>query len=127
MKHPILGRLAPDPVGKMLATNYLRFEAADGVNGLCKIACSRLDILAIHSRMERRGHVRALIERCKESFGTICVWEIWNKNFEQALMRWGFTPEIDITDLGEAIHGLRWDKSAPSFSPSEKTGIKSLS
>lgn len=110
---PVLGPVEPDPIGLILGTGYMRFEAPCGVDGLAKtdaIEGGRIDILAVHARTPGKGQFREFIQQCKQHYGTICVWEDWNPAIGPALQRYGFTPETEIQGNGEAVNGWRWDR-----------------
>ena len=105
--------LGLDQIGIMLGFGekaYRRFTTKEGVGGLAKWKDGRLDILAIHTDDEGKGHLRDFIARSKQEFDTICIWEIWNANLAAALKRYGFEDETEIQGDGETLTGMRWDK-----------------
>ena len=106
----VLGVIAPDPIGKQLGTGYERFSSSCGIDGLAKVNGYRLDVLAVINPTGRPGRFRLFITLCKVEFDTICIWNITNPIVAGALTRYGFTAEVEITNLGEAIEGMRWDK-----------------
>lgn len=104
----------PDPVSLALGMGeqaFHRFSSPIGVRGLAKWKGGRLDILAIESAVPGAGQFRKFISLCKDSFQTICIWQIWNESLHAALLRYGFTPQTEISGDGEVINGLRWDKA----------------
>ena len=106
----LLGHTIPDPVGVFLGTRYLRFESPIGLQGLARPTGERLDVLAVYSGRSRSGRLRAFIAAAKLEYRTICVWHIDNPIVHDALLRYGFTPEVQIDEFGEVLKGLRWDK-----------------
>lgn len=110
MSKSVLGKVSPDMAGMMLQTGYNRFSSPVGIDGLAKVNGDRLDILAVHAATPGFGQFREFMKLCKKQFNTICIWEIWNPSLEAALLRYGFTPQTEITGWGETVHGLRWDK-----------------
>lgn len=105
--------LGLDPIGLMLGFGEMafhRFETDAGVGGLLKLSGGRLDILAIHSDNQGRGHVRDFISACQKEYAVICFWHVDNVSLKAALLRYNFKPEMEIQGDGEAVDGLRWDK-----------------
>jgi hypothetical protein len=102
-----------DPIGLMLGFGeqaYHRFTTPLGVKGLARWTDDRLDILAVESEVEGTGRFRYFISQSKLVFHTICLWEVWNPLLEQALVRYGFSPETEVLGDGEVVHGMRWDQ-----------------
>jgi hypothetical protein len=110
--HPLLGRWEPDPIGQILETGYNRFQSTSRIGGLAKWTDERLDLLAVHAFTPGAGQFRGFIEKAKEQFTTICVWQVGNVTLDAALRRYGFTPETEIDGRGEALTGFRWDRKA---------------
>lgn len=105
--------LGLDPIGLYLGFGekaYHRFVTDSGIGGLAKWANGRLDILAVHSDVVGQGRFREFIAHCKDSFDTICIWEVWNESLKQALARYGFSEQTEIQGDGEVCTGMRWDK-----------------
>jgi len=105
----VIVKTSLDPIGQMLGTGYARFEGINGVSGLFKAhRPHRLDLLAIVSEDPGKGNFRDFISQTKMEFNTICVWFIENESLYEALLRYGFTPEIEVGAMGDALDGLRW-------------------
>lgn len=98
-----------DAIGKILGTGYNRFSTDHGIKGLAKVNHTRLDLLAIVASRPGTGQFRDFIEDAKKHFDEIVVWEVWNKNLEATLLRYGFGKEVD-TDCGEVLPVLVWRK-----------------
>ena len=101
-----LGIVTADPMGEVLGTGYKRFESPFGVNGLAKESSERVDILALVSDEEGKGHFRAFIARCLAIHHTVCVWEVWNPILGAALRRYGFRPAWETDRFGDVLSGL---------------------
>lgn len=106
-------KLEPDVGGRFLGVpdEYQRFVARNGLMGLAKVHGARLDLLAVFNPTGTSGVFRAFIDQAKLEFSTICVWEIFNPILHDALLRYGFTSEIEIAFDGVPLHGLRWDRT----------------
>lgn len=104
-----------DPIGLAIGVPnpYHRFRTDTGVGGLAKWKWGgdRLDILAVHSETAGRGQFRDFIAWSKTQFKTICIWYIAEPWLEKVLDRYGFVPETDISEDGEVMEGMRWDKN----------------
>lgn len=113
MSKSIFKTWSDDPVGKILGTGYRQFISNFGVDGLAKESGDRLDILAVYSHQIGKGNFRRFIAACQSEYRIIGVWAIGNPIIEQALGRYGFTPEIEIASTStEKMEGMRWDKKA---------------
>lgn len=111
-KHPVLGSLKEDEMGKILNTGYVQFESPSGIFGLCKFTDERLDLLVVIAHKPESGQFKRFVTLTKKTFKTICVWEIWNETLKAALDRYEFKPETELQGDGEVLHGMRWDKEA---------------
>lgn len=114
---PVLGSVQPDPIGSILGTGFQCFRSPLGPEGLAKWTPSRLEILAVHSSLPGRGQFRDFIAAAQRHWPTICIWEVWNPILQDALPRYGFTPETDLQPNGETVSGWRWDKPRPGPRP----------
>lgn len=94
----------------MLGTRMLRFVSPTGLEGLARPNDKRLDVLAVINRTDRRGVFREFIAKAKLEYETICVWAIHNPAIHYALLRYGFTPDVEIDQFGDTQKLLRWDK-----------------
>lgn len=106
----LLGTWEPDPFGQILGTGYYRFRSPCGIDGLAKMNGGRFDILAVHAAHPGTGQFRRWIKKVMERFTTVCVWQIENAALEAALLRYGFTPEVEVDRSGETLSGMRWDR-----------------
>lgn len=106
----LLGVVAPDQIGQILGTGYMRFQSPNGLGGLAKWTDERLDLLAVCALAEGRGQFRDFIAAAKLKYQTVCVWEDWNPIVGAALARYGFKRETEVQGDGEIITGWRWDK-----------------
>lgn len=108
----ILGSTKPDPIGEILGTGYQQFSSHLGIDGLAKEPePGVLHLLAVVSRNQGAGQLREFIAALKPVYRTICVWHIENPALYDALVRYKFTPEVDVDQFGDALKGLRWDKN----------------
>jgi hypothetical protein len=108
----VLGPLKPDPIGAALGTGYLRFRSPLGVNGLCRIAGKRLEILAVDSNHPGCGHFAEFIRQAKKEFDTICVWYVTSQILRDCLPRYKFRPWNErqlCRGEWESLEGYRWD------------------
>ena len=106
----VLGKTIPDPVGVMLDTRFERFVSPTGIEGLARATGDRLDVLAVRNPTDERGRFRAFIDAAKLEYKTICVLAIANPIVHEALLRYGFTPDVEIDQFGDTQELLRWDK-----------------
>lgn len=106
----VLGVTAPDPAGLILETRFLRFVSPTGIEGLARATGDRLDVLAVVNPTGLRGRFRAFIDAAKLEYRTVCVWAIENPIVDQALRRYGFTPDVEIDQFGVTQKLLRWDR-----------------
>jgi len=106
----VLGTTCPDPVSAMLGTQMNRFTSPTGIEGLARVTGDRLDILAVINPTEKRGRFREFISAAKLEYRTICVMIIENPVVHAALLRYGFTPDVEIDQFGDTQQLLRWDK-----------------
>lgn len=107
----VLGKTAPDPIGVALGTGYSKFQSPLGLDGLYKIKEGSLHLLAVVATQPGTGQFRKFIEQAKTEFPAICIWEVHPESVLNAtLPRYKFVPALDI-QIGEFIHGFRWDKS----------------
>jgi hypothetical protein len=100
----------PDPVGEILGTGYNRFRSICGIHGLAKEEGHRIDILAVDAERESTGQFREFIARLKDSFETICIWEVWNKALAMTLVRYDFAHTTQVEDDGEVLSGFIWTR-----------------
>ncbi len=105
----VLGEILPDPAGMMLQTGFNRFVSPVGVHGLAKHAGNRLDLLAVMADKPGKGSFRKFINRAKEKYETIYIWDIWNPWLENVLERYEFKPATEFMK-GVRLDGRRWDK-----------------
>jgi hypothetical protein len=106
----VLGQTCPDPIGVMLDTRMQRFVSPTGIEGLARATGDRLDVLAVYNPSDVRGRLRAFIAAAKIEYQTICVLCIDNPAVNAALLRYGFTPDVEIDQFGDVQNLLRWDK-----------------
>jgi len=106
----VLGKTSPDPVGVMLGTRMERFVSPTCIEGLARATGDRLDVLAVRNPTEERGRFRNFIAAAKLEYKTICVFSIENPAVHSALLRYGFTPDVEIDQFGDTQELLRWDK-----------------
>lgn len=106
----ILGQTTADPIGVMLDTRMQQFKSPCGLEGLARATGDRLDVLAVENNTGRSGRFRAFIAAAKLEYRTICVWAIENPAVHAALLRYGFTPDVEIDQFGDTQELLRWDK-----------------
>ena len=96
----VLGVTSPDPMGLILETRFERFVSPTGIEGLARATGDRLDVLAVYNPTEERGRFRAFIAAAKIEYRTICVIAIENPAIHSALLRYGFTPDVEIDPFG---------------------------
>ena len=106
----VLGTITPDPIGVMLNTRMQRFVSPSGIQGLARENGDRVDILAVYNPDGTPGRFRVFIEQAKIEYRTICVWCIENPIAHDALLRYGFTPDVEIDHFGYTQELLRWDR-----------------
>lgn len=106
----VLGKTWADPIGVTLETRMQRFKSGIGLEGLARVDGNRLNVLAVYNPTDRRGLFRAFITEAKLEFKTICVWAIENPAVHAALLRYGFTPDVEIDQFGDTQELLRWDR-----------------
>lgn len=111
MKHykKALGIIEPDIIGEYLKTGYCRFRSPIGINGLAREQGPLLEILAVVANKPGTGQFRTFIERCKQEYETVTVWEDWNPIVGEALKRYGFVP-TSAPDGDSTISGWIWRK-----------------
>jgi hypothetical protein len=100
----------PDFTGIILKTGYMRFESLSGVAGLAKVKDGDLHLLAVHADVEGIGQFRNFINRAKQHFDVIYVWEIWNVWLGAVLKRYGFGNCVMVERDGEKLTGMVWRK-----------------
>ncbi len=92
----ILGTITPDRWAKILDTGYNQFHSKTfKMRGLCKFTNDHLEILAIDSIAPNSGNCRRFLAACCKAWPKVSIWEVWNKNLESALIRYGFTECVD--------------------------------
>lgn len=106
----VLGKTSPDPIGVMLGSHMNRFISPTGIEGLANAAGHRLNVLAVVNRTSNRGCLRAFIAQAKLEYKTICVLAVDNRVLHSALLRYGFSADVEIDQFGDIQHMLRWDK-----------------
>jgi hypothetical protein len=106
----VLGKTFPDPMGLILVTRFERFTSPTGIEGLARATGDRLDVLAVINPTEERGRFRAFIAQAKSEYRTICALHVENPALHSALLRYGFTPDVEIDQFGDTQELLRWDK-----------------
>jgi hypothetical protein len=63
-------------------------------------------------RTARKGLLRDFLNACKLEYKTICVWSVGNPVLEPALVRYGFSPEVELDGMGPGTaEGFRRDKN----------------
>ncbi len=102
-----------DPVSTLLETGYYLFNSRFGVDGLAKENGTRLDILAVHSRIQGHGMFRNFIHACQDHYDTICMWHVDNPLLAVILRNYGFGVDVEIDLQGIVLPGMRWDKPTP--------------
>ena len=105
----VLGLVTVDPIAAILGTPYQRFSSPFGIDGLAWSVPSRLDLLAVSATIPRTGQFRRFIRGAQAEYETICVWEVWNHDLAEALVRYGFQPAEEEQN-GEILRGFRWDR-----------------
>lgn len=111
-----LGRTEFDLVGRALGTGMMRFRRPDGLGGLAKINCNRLEVLALDSMNPGQGATRKFFQEAKEKFKLIYVWHVENPILRDALLRYGFADCIEpISYRGEIQwnDGMMWENKTP--------------
>lgn len=106
-----LGQLKGDPLSVLLGTDIQRFKSSTGVHGQFWTEGDELHLLTVMSEMQRRGCFREFIRQCKEYFSAICVWQVWNKDLQAALLRYGFSPATHRR-YGDTFEGFKWEKQS---------------
>lgn len=106
----VLGKTSPDPIGILLGSRMQRFTSPTGIEGLARAAGDRLDVLAVINPTQERGRFRTFIAEAKIEYKTICVIAVENPVVHSALMRYGFTPDVEIDQFGDTQEMLRWDR-----------------
>ena len=95
-----------DPLSEPLGTEMYRY-ASNGVRGLASVCDGRLDVLAVHSEEEGKGHLRTFVAGCKRWFRKVAFLHVENLMLREALGRYGFKPGF-IMDQGEQIPVMKW-------------------
>jgi hypothetical protein len=106
----VLGKTSPDPMGLILETRFDRFVSPTGIEGLARATGDRLDVLAVHNDTGMTGRFRDFIAAAKLEYRTICILAIKNQAIHAALLRYGFTPDVEIDQFGDTQELLRWDR-----------------
>jgi hypothetical protein len=105
--HPVVGLLTPDPLGVELGTHLMRFSNKSlQVDGLCKVAGRRIDLVAICSRDCNKGNVSKFFDQLMAAYRAIYVWEIWSPVIKQMLFRRGFMAIREQQDV--IVEGMMW-------------------
>lgn len=86
-----------------------RFVSPAGIEGLARATGDRLDVLAVVNPTNMRGRFRNFIAQAKLEYKTICALSVDNPAIHAALLRYGFTPDVEIDQFGDVQHLLRWD------------------
>lgn len=100
-----------DLVGAILGTGIDQFASPFGINGLGKLSGDKLrtlELLAVSADKPGTGQFRAFMLYCKATFETIYVWEIWNDDLRNALVRYGFSDCSRTEPDGEELTGMKW-------------------
>lgn len=109
----ILGPLTPDPIATALGTGYSGFDSPVGIEGLCRVAPERLEILAIQARHPGCGHLREFVRLAKMEYPCICIWFVTSDILEDCLPRYGFRKWRERQQCAgqwESVEGWRWDR-----------------
>jgi hypothetical protein len=104
-----LGVLTRDPVGEAVGSDFQAFTAPF-VHGLARVSGRRLDVLAIKSAEEGRGHCRRFVADARREFDTVVFVEVCNEMLAAALGRWGFRQVVEEFAGGERCDCWRWDR-----------------
>ena len=107
-RHPILGTIGPDPIGRILGTGYSRFYSKAGVRGLAKTTDTRLDLLAIESQQIGTGQFSRFMAQAKAHYQEIYVWFVDSTVLQAILLLYGFTPCDQVELDGSKLSGFVW-------------------
>jgi len=107
----ILGTLTLDLASEILGTGFKRFSSPTGIDGLAKEVEGGVEILAVDASIRGMGFFRNFIKHCKEEYDTIILWEVWNPDLAEALVRYGFQ-RVDRDIRGENVSGYEWKKGS---------------
>ena len=97
-------------MGLILETRFERFVSPTGIEGLARAIGDRLDVLAVVNPTLQNGRFRQFMAQAKSEYKSICVLAIENPAIYSALIRYGFTPDVEIDQFGDTQELLRWDK-----------------
>ena len=86
----------------------MEFDSPLGVDGLAKVNDKRLDILAVFSSDEGKGHFRDFINECKKHYVFIRFWALMNPTLEKTLTRYGFYGGNDVDCFGDIVDVMDW-------------------
>lgn len=100
-----------DPIAALLQTGFMEFTTREGVSGLCKVLDNQLHVLAIISSAQGQGQLRSFVARAKTVFDQIFFMSVWSGVLQEALIRYGFEPAIQIDTDGSPEDGLLWRKN----------------
>lgn len=108
-----LGKLEPDPVGQILRTQMMRFQSPLQIDGLCRVKGKSVELLAVLSPDDGKGHFRNFIQALKTEADSIRVMHINNPQLKAALHRYGFSDYEDVESIQgeiEFVTGMEWKR-----------------
>lgn len=104
---PVLGELREQPEHRRL-TDFMEFRSPFGVDGLARVRGNRLEILAVISVEEGKGHFRDFVSACQQRYVGIRFWALMNPELEKALTRYGFYGGNDVDEFGDVVDVMDW-------------------
>jgi hypothetical protein len=108
-KHPALGDVVEYSAGQILGLPSIQFCNDDIVGGAARIEGDKVELWALFSHRQRRGHFRKFIKDCQEYFQEIWIMYIDNPWLPEKLEQYGFT-RVD-NQLGIT---MRWSRDESS-------------
>lgn len=109
----IFNGIWPDPIGVLLGTGFQRFEAHNGLDGLCKAGDGKIELLelVVDEKDRNRGTCREFIKACCDYYHRVRVLHVDNPILEDALIRWGFTKFECVDEFGDKVEGYEKEVS----------------
>lgn len=104
------------PYQKFVTGDWYEFTTAHGISGLARFRITKnqepaIELLVINASKPRSGQFRSFLAEAQREFACIMIWAIMNKEFNGALLRYGFSPVWDE----EREPGLAWVRGQRVF------------
>jgi hypothetical protein len=110
MSHPVIGELHRWE-GAMFTTKFGTFDTGR-IHGLAWVSPDgkAVEIMAIVSRKQGKGHFRDFIRELKERYQVIRFLALLNRELVGKLLEYDFVQGMDVDEYGDKAEVMDWRK-----------------